>query len=172
MGSILLSIDTVSKMKMHPVQVWQNFPYTASNVSWMWLLTSTIDNVSWMWLLRHNRVRAKRSALHCYINAHYATSSAQSVLRIRVIDERGVQYGLILHSSSVQWNMAKVAKFPGRRGNMFFIEYGRNHTKDKRASKIHVFILPLKCLIWNNNRWLLDESCLLYVWNKLCNVHL
>ena len=28
------------------------------------------------------------------------------------------------------------------------VGYGRNHTKDKRAIKIRVFILPLKCLIW------------------------
>ena len=45
-------------------------------------------------------------------NAHYATQVRKSVLRIRVIDERRGRYGPILHSSSVQWNMAKVAKFP------------------------------------------------------------
>ena len=42
------------------------------------------------------------------------------------------------------------------------VGYGHNHTKDKRASKIRVFILPLKMPHMNNNNSYLPGELNLY----------
>ena len=97
-GQILLSIDTVYKM----YQCWFDEIFlTLQATCYGCDYYVTIDNVSWIWLLRHNRVRA--NALRSIVTQRaLRDSSAQSVLRIRVIDERRAQYGLLLHGKLTQ----------------------------------------------------------------------
>ena len=59
-------------------------------------------------------------------------------------EKRAIWSDIALFFSTVEYG--KSGEIPRKKGNMVW--YGRNHTKDKRASKIRVFILPLKCLIW------------------------
>ena len=112
----------LAKLKMHPVLVDNFFWYTASNVSWMWLL-------------RHNRVRATISA-PLLQNAQYATQVRKVSAHTRNRQTGRGKYGLILHSSTVQGNMAK---FPGRR--VIWFDMAAITLKTKEQAKYSPFYI-------------------------------
>ena len=107
-GSILLSIDTVSKMKMHPVLVWRKFSLT---------LQATCHGCDYYVTIECAQTISAPLLQPRALRDSHCTSSLRILC---VIDEGRGRYGLILHSSSVYIGIwQKVAKFPGRRAVWF-----------------------------------------------------
>ena len=142
-------------MQYNYYYLYQAFCVDTTNsfhLPWLWFHLLSIDTVSKIFDEFFDTLQAVCHGCDYYVtiecaqticapllqNAQYATQVRKFSAHTRNRREkRGLWSDIELFL-----NMAKVAK----KGNMVW--YGRNHTIDKRTSKIRVFILPLKCLIW------------------------